>query len=226
MTRWHQVRGVSSLIDSFGEPAPTARGAASQGSSSPYNPILYNSAALNGDMGWISASFADGLDISGAISAIFLFGMPSNIGAIRYFVGLTKSDPMGSATPTDFVGIRYDTGVDGTAFWRTYVDKGGVNSETTTTIPVGASEQYGLLIEGDTIAGTFLNISLCQFANPTQGVVMKHLVSIAESAQPVGALGWVSMMRNLDAVSRSPRQGMVKLAIGPIEDKTGTGGAF
>lgn len=80
---------------------------------------------------------------------------------IRWWVGMFSGDPSGSGAPTnkDFAAFRYDTGVDGTAFWRCVTDDqpNAVSSPTTTTtgVAIAVDTLYNLRIDMDASAVRF-----------------------------------------------------------------------
>lgn len=67
----------------------------------------------------------------------------------RYWVGLFSATPVASGVPNvHALAFRYDTGVDGTAFWRTVsiAGTGASANVTTTTIAVAINTAYKLRI--------------------------------------------------------------------------------
>jgi hypothetical protein len=69
---------------------------------------------------------------------------------VRHWFGLTSADLSGTTTPTTqhVAAFRYDTGTDGTAFWRTVTCDGASNVTTTTTAQsIATSTAYNLRIE-------------------------------------------------------------------------------
>ena len=73
----------------------------------------------------------------------------SDISSVRTWCGLFSATPFGSATPAiSYVAFRYDTGSDGTAFWRTVSDNGsGSPTVTTTSTAIAVSTKYSMRIE-------------------------------------------------------------------------------
>lgn len=73
---------------------------------------------------------------------------PTTIASVRYWIGLFSGDPQASATPAlSYVAFRYDTGADGTAFWRTATDNGsGSPTVTATTQSIAVDTAYDLRI--------------------------------------------------------------------------------
>jgi hypothetical protein len=74
------------------------------------------------------------------------FKTSSSVANIRLFAGLASADPLTASAP-DLNGIllRYDTGVDGTAFFRFYTEfsgNGGSPETTATTLAVAADTLY------------------------------------------------------------------------------------
>jgi hypothetical protein len=67
----------------------------------------------------------------------------------RYWVGLFSASPVASGVPNiHAVAFRYDTGVDGTAFWRTVsiAGTGASANVTTTSVAVAINTAYKLRI--------------------------------------------------------------------------------
>ena len=141
----------STTVASIGPaPALTQNGAVSGSVGSAFNGNVYTSAAVaNSDAGWITA-----LDFSTnhSFSLGFVFRLGSDITNVRFWIGAFNASPMGSSTPLEAVGFRYDTSVDGTTFWRAY-SAGAVSSNlVTTTIPVVANGTYFARID-ETLSG-------------------------------------------------------------------------
>jgi hypothetical protein len=64
---------------------------------------------------------------------------PVDLTAVRHWVGLFSTSPDASGTPNiELAAFRYDTGIDGTAFWRcvTIAGTGTSNETTVTTVAV------------------------------------------------------------------------------------------
>jgi hypothetical protein len=73
----------------------------------------------------------------------------SDLTSSRIWAGLFSATPFGSATPSlHYIAFRYDTGADGTAFWRCVTDNGsGSPTVTTTTAAIAVSTRYALRFE-------------------------------------------------------------------------------
>jgi hypothetical protein len=74
--------------------------------------------------------------------------MPATITSYRLWVGLFSGSVHTSSDPAVHgAGFRYDTGADGTAFWRTWSNDGtSTGTVTTTSASVVASTAYRLRI--------------------------------------------------------------------------------
>ena len=72
----------------------------------------------------------------------------TNIADVRIWCGWASADPSASATPAvHLAAFRYDTGADGTAFWRCVTDNAsGSPTVTATTVPVSTSTAYTMRI--------------------------------------------------------------------------------
>lgn len=87
------------------------------------------------------------------------FGMGASIASIRSWQGLSSAALDAVATPTTqhVAAFRFDTGVDGTNFWRTVTCDGASNvTTTTTTVAMAINTYYKLRIE-------FTSASECTF---------------------------------------------------------------
>jgi hypothetical protein len=73
----------------------------------------------------------------------------TDISSIRYWLGLFSADPTAAADPAGvhLMGFRYDTGSDGTAFWRCCTKDGTTMNATTSTIAIALSTRYDLVID-------------------------------------------------------------------------------
>lgn len=75
---------------------------------------------------------------------------PTAITSLRYWFGLFSADPSGSATPSSHIlAFRYDTGADGTAFWRVVTNNATTATVAVTTVAIAAATQYDLRIVGN-----------------------------------------------------------------------------
>lgn len=79
----------------------------------------------------------------------------SAITTIRYWMGMFSASPDAIARGTGTIHLAafsYDTGVDGTAFWRTSTSAGVANTftTTTTTTAIAANTEYKLYINCST----------------------------------------------------------------------------
>lgn len=79
----------------------------------------------------------------------FAFKTGGDISSIRIWVGLFDALPNASGDPTlNGAGFRYDTSVDGTAFWRTWSnDNSGGGAATTTTVAIAINTPYRLRVK-------------------------------------------------------------------------------
>jgi hypothetical protein len=68
---------------------------------------------------------------------------------VRIWCGLFSATPVAAALPAiHLAGFRYDTTVDGTAFWRCVTnDGGGAGTITTTLIAVAQDTRYDLMVD-------------------------------------------------------------------------------
>jgi hypothetical protein len=92
--------------------------------------------------------------------------------------------------------FRYDTGADGTAFWRCVThDNSGSPTVTTTTMPIAAGTLYRLRI---VCQAGFGNVKF--YINDT--LVATHTTHLPDTTQ---ALSWLSKITNLNSTSKGFR---------------------
>lgn len=109
---------------------------------------LRTTSALNNSAGWLSAFTLTKLDWLPRFAA----RVQLDTGAItnsRYWIGLFSASPVASGVPNiHALAFRYDTGVDGTAFWRcvTIAGTGASANVTTTTVATAINTAYDLYI--------------------------------------------------------------------------------
>jgi hypothetical protein len=108
--------------------------------------ITCTAAASGGDGGFIPSAFTECRGEANP-NITFVFRTGSDISSVRYWIGLFSGTPMaGSAPAVSHAGFRYDTGVDGTAFWRCLTSAGGSQQSTTTTASATAGTTYVMRI--------------------------------------------------------------------------------
>ena len=75
----------------------------------------------------------------------------ASIANIRWWIGFTSADLSGVSTPTTqhVAAFSYDTGRDGTVYWRTVTCDGSTATVTTTSVAIAGSTAYNLRIEFD-----------------------------------------------------------------------------
>jgi hypothetical protein len=123
--------------------APTATGTASNADDVDGPFVLYTSAATSGSVGGLnSAAAVCRRDWKADFAA--RIKLPATITSVRYWIGLFSGSPTGSATPAiHLAAFRYDTGADGSAFWRCCTDDAGAApTVTATSVAVTASTVY------------------------------------------------------------------------------------
>jgi hypothetical protein len=122
------------------------------------------------------------------------------ITSTRLWVGLSDAE-LGALTaaPTtqNVAGFRYDTGLDGTAFWRTVTCDGTSATTTTTTRPIAADTDYELIVEANT-AGTAVRFWV-------NGVLAATHTTHLPAA--TAALAYTARLRTLTTASRALRLG-------------------
>lgn len=134
----------------------------------------------------------------------------SAITSTRLIVGLVSADNSANAGPASSgayataagAWFRYDTGVDGTAFWRTVTGDGANATVTTTTTAIAAATEYELKIEVNS-AGTSVRF----FIN--NALVATHTTNLPTTST---GLGYLCRLRTLTTSARALRFGRAKLS--------------
>lgn len=197
-TRWWTIQQNASLttLNQIGfSTAPTQNGTTGIVNATQAQFITYTTAAvLNSDGGWISTAFTQTRWDYRPVYSAAIRTQPSILAA-RFWMGLFDSSPMASSDPAIHgMGFRYDTGVDGTAFWRCWSNDGaGAGTVTVTTVPFTPSTIYRLAI-----AVNPNGLSVDFYINDV--VVATHSTDL-----PGGSidLGHVEQVRTLEAVAKA-----------------------
>lgn len=129
----------------------------------------------------------------------------SAITSTRLWAGLTSAELAAlAADPTTqhVAAFRYDTGLDGTEFWRTVTTGGTASTVTTTTVAIAAATSYELLVEGNS-AGTAYRF----FVNGV--LAATHTTNLPTTTT---ALGYLVRLRTLAASARALRLGRLALS--------------
>ncbi len=115
----------------------------------------------------------------------------------RHWIGMFSAAPFGGATPAvHYAAFRYDTGADGTAFWRCVTDSGtGAPTVTVTVAAVTVDTRYRFTIALTSSSAYFYINGL---------LVATHTATLPGAATNLGI--W-SGVRTLAAVNRSLRHG-------------------
>jgi hypothetical protein len=124
----------------------------------------------------------------------------SAITSTRLWAGLTSAELATlAADPTTqhVAAFRYDTGLDGTAFWRCVTAGGSAATVTTSTVAIAANTSYELKIEVDS-AGTAVRF----YVNGT--LAATHTTNLPTTST---ALGYTVRLRTLAAAARALRFG-------------------
>jgi hypothetical protein len=106
----------------------------------------YSTAAAAGSDAYIFSGSLTRRDYEPSFVATFKTG--TAITDVRHWIGLFSAFSFGSATPAiHYAAFRYDTGADGTAFWRCVTDSGtGAPTVTTTGVAVATNTRYRFAI--------------------------------------------------------------------------------
>lgn len=103
-------------------------------------------ATLNADAGWLSSAFSQTQRIYRFIYDAWI-KTGADVTNVRFWIGMFSATPMASATPAiHAAAFRYDTGADGTAFWRIVTIDGTTTNAQATTQSIAANTVYRLRI--------------------------------------------------------------------------------
>lgn len=129
----------------------------------------------------------------------------SAITSTRLVAGLVSADIAADAGPASTgayalaagAWLRYDTAVDGTAFWRAVTGSGSNATVTTTTVAIATATSYELLIECNSAATSWRF-----WVNGT--LAATHSTNLPATT---AALGFIVRLRTLAAAARALRFG-------------------
>lgn len=112
-----------------------------------------------------------------------------SIANVRHWHGLSSADLSGTTTPTTqhVAAFRYDTGTDGTAFWRTVTCDGSTATTTTTSVAIAVSSVYNLRIELDSSEVRF-------YINDT--LAATHTTNLPAAATQMSTQGTITTLAN------------------------------
>lgn len=156
------------------------------------------SATINTNSGWISSAFSQSQRIYRFIYDAWI-KTGADITSVRYWMGMFSATPMAASDPAvHAAAFRYDTGVDGTAFWRAYTND-AVSTGTVTTggVAIAANTAYRLRIVWATGTAT-----VRFFVNGTN--IANHTTDLPTTTQD---LGHVEQIQNLAAANKVIRIG-------------------
>jgi len=144
---YHNDAGATT-IQSVGIAAPTTEGTLANSDAANGCAMVFVSGAVNGNSAGLYSAFTitrrDWLPV---FSARVL--THSNIASTRLWLGLFSTDPKstGAATAIHCAAIGYDTGIDGTAFWRSITSNGAAETRTALATAIATSTSYTIRIE-------------------------------------------------------------------------------
>ena len=118
----------------------------------------------------------------------------SDITGSRIWVGVFSADPFASATPAlSYIAFRYDTGADGTAFWRCVTDNGsGSPTVTTSASSIAINTSYDLRFEVGASSVAF-------YVNNGASPVCTHTTTLPGSTT---AMGWQFGVKSLGGANK------------------------
>lgn len=128
--------------------APTLSGTVSSQDNATRPFVRHVTGAVSGNSGGVLSGF--NVTRSGWLSkTAFVYQPGSTITSGRWWCGFTTADLTAVATPTTehVAAFSYDTGRDGTVFWRTVTCDGTTATVTASSVAFAASTTYNLRIE-------------------------------------------------------------------------------
>ena len=136
--------------------APTLLGTIASSPGTNRNMISCTTAASSGaTSGVISAAFTY-TRRAYEPTVIHAIRTQGSIADVRIWAGVFGADPTGSETaPANTAAFRYDTGVDGTAFWRTVTSDATTPDVKISTTAIATGTEYVLRIELSSAAVEF-----------------------------------------------------------------------
>lgn len=145
--QWYSAVGGTTGINQGHTSAPTISGTVSNVDSSSRAAIRTVTGSTSGN----SAGVLSGIDVARAgwlPLAVFSDTIGNTITSYRHWIGWVSADLAGVATPTtqDVAAFSYDTGRDGTVFFRTVTCDGSTATVTATTVAVTAAQTYSFLV--------------------------------------------------------------------------------
>jgi hypothetical protein len=135
--------------------APTLTGTAASAddADNPWN-SLTTSAVANNAVGWESPYTICRRDWGA--ETVILLKTGATITSVRYWAGVASADLEGASSPAAHIAaFRYDTGADGTVFWRTVTKDGTTINALATTTAIAANTMYTLRIQMQAAAVRF-----------------------------------------------------------------------
>ncbi|UOF80024.1 phage-related tail fiber protein [Caudoviricetes sp.] len=124
----------------------------------------------------------------------------ASIANVRLWVGFASADLNAVSAPTTqhVAAVRYDVGVDGTAFWRCVTCDGTTANTTTTTVAITSSTTWNIRIEIDDAGAAvkfYINDVLAAThstnlpAQTTQMHALAEVTTLASAAKKIGISG-------------------------------------
>lgn len=175
--------GGTGLV-TVGASAPSISGTASNTSGDDAPMMTYTSAGSSGSAnGVVGASF-NSTRRAWQPDDSFIVKTPADLTNIRIWVGLASGALDASADPAVHIAaLRYDTTVDGTAFFRSVTKDGTTANPTTTSLAVAANTVYRFRLVLGASAVTFLS-------SDADGVETEIAVHTANLPSASAALLW------------------------------------
>jgi hypothetical protein len=151
--RWfHQINAQAATYESYGPPTALSGVGGSSGSNADADGYwigIQTTGVINNSSGIIPAVYSVGPTRDQEAVFVARIKTGTDITNVRYWVGLTGIDPRTSADPAGahLASFRYDTSVDGTAFWRCCTKDGTTINVTASAVAIAVSTAYNLRIE-------------------------------------------------------------------------------
>ena len=194
----HQKDVGATTITSFGHAAPTSSATTSSADDADAPWLNHATGTVSGNnSGLLSANYTH---VQRGWEAEFVTLVridPSLITTVRNWVGLFSGDPSASSMPAvHLVGFRYDTGVDGTAYWRACSSNGSTSTVVATSVAVVANAVYLMRIVCSNVTGDvrfYINGLLVATLNtnlPTASQGLGYAVRVTTLAAAARNIKW------------------------------------
>lgn len=150
----HRIQGFNkdtgaATYSTFGMVAPTTFGSSSASADTAEGPMIAHvTAASAGATAGVKTAYTI-VRRDWSTKLVCKINTHTSIANTRLWIGLFSADPSGAATlgAAHGAAICYDSGVDGTAYWRTITSDGATETRTATPFSIAAATAYEFRID-------------------------------------------------------------------------------